>query len=117
VGAIQLVMLGLNALALGIQSSSVQRFGVPGLSTTYLTGTLTSLVAHFTHRRPARKMVLSGLILVSFVVGAVVSGLLIAHAPAVVPFVPLVSLALVLSASVPVSRADRGQRPSPVAVG
>src|ERR1700691_4938132 len=51
---IQLVMLGLNALALGIQGSSVQRFGTPGLSTTYLTGTLTSLVTHFTLRRPAR---------------------------------------------------------------
>jgi uncharacterized membrane protein YoaK (UPF0700 family) len=116
-GAIQLVMLGLNALALGIQSSSVQRFGVPGLSTTYLTGTLTSLVAHLTHRRPARKMALSALILVSFVVGAVASGLLIAHAPAIVPLVPLVSLGLVLSASVPVSRADQGRQPSPVGAG
>jgi uncharacterized membrane protein YoaK (UPF0700 family) len=117
VGAIQLVMLGLNALALGIQSSSVQRFGTPGLSTTYLTGTLTSLVAHFAHRRPARKMALSGLILGSFVAGAIVDGLLIAHAPAYAPCVPLVSLGVVLTASVPVRRMDQGQKNCPVGAG
>lgn len=109
-GGIQLVMLALNALALGIQSSSVQRFGAPGLSTTYLTGTLTSLVAHFTHRKPAREMALSGLILAAFVVGAVLGGVLIAHAPAWAPCIPIVSLGVVLTASVPVSRLDRGHR-------
>jgi uncharacterized membrane protein YoaK (UPF0700 family) len=109
-GDVQLVMLGLNALALGIQSSSVQRFGVSGLSTTYLTGTLTSLVAHFTHRRPARTMALSGLILVSFVVGAIVSALLIAHVPVYAPCIPIVSLGVVLTASVPVRRMDEAQQ-------
>jgi uncharacterized membrane protein YoaK (UPF0700 family) len=116
-GGIQLVMLALNALALGIQSSSVQRFGVSGLSTTYLTGTLTSLVAHFTHRRPASKMALSGLILVSFVVGAIASAALIAYAPEFAPCIPIVSLGLVLTASRPVSRMDRAQQASPVSVG
>ena len=108
-GAIQLVMLGLNALVLGIQSSSVQRFGVSGLSTTYLTGTLTSLVAHFTHRRPARAMALSALILVAFVVGAIVSALLIAHVPVYAPCIPIVSLAVVLTASVPVRRMNEAE--------
>ena len=116
-GDIQLVMLALNALALGIQSSSVQRFGTPGLSTTYLTGTLTVLVAHFAHRRPARKMALNGLILVSFVVGALVGGVLIAHAPAYAPCIQILSLGVVLTASVPVNRMDQGQQTSPVAVG
>jgi uncharacterized membrane protein YoaK (UPF0700 family) len=36
-------LLALTALALGIQSAAIQRFGVLGLSTTYLTGTLTTL--------------------------------------------------------------------------
>ena len=42
------------AIALGVQSSTVQRFGVSGLSTTYLTGTLTSAVIHLVAHRTAR---------------------------------------------------------------
>ncbi|HUZ19066.1 MAG TPA: YoaK family protein [Acidimicrobiales bacterium] len=42
-GSMTLVLLGVNATALGIQSSAVLRLGVSGLSTTYLTGTLTGV--------------------------------------------------------------------------
>src|SRR6185295_12552486 len=34
----------LLALAMGIQSAAVRRLGVPGIATTYITGTLTSLM-------------------------------------------------------------------------
>ena len=38
------VFIVLLALAMGMQSAAVRRLGVPGIATTYLTGTLTSLM-------------------------------------------------------------------------
>src|SRR4051794_37247476 len=43
-GGVALGLLLCTAIGLGIQSSTVQRFGVSGMSTTYLTGTLTTVV-------------------------------------------------------------------------
>src|SRR5712692_9884775 len=37
-------LIVLLALAMGIQSAAVRRLGVPGIATTYITGTLTSLM-------------------------------------------------------------------------
>jgi uncharacterized membrane protein YoaK (UPF0700 family) len=51
---IRLILLGLSAAALGLQSSAVQRFGVSGLSPTYLTGTLTDLIGCIATRSPWR---------------------------------------------------------------
>ena len=45
IGNVQLLLLSANAIALGVQSSAVLRFGVSGLSTTYMTGTLTTMMA------------------------------------------------------------------------
>src|SRR6266478_8354365 len=42
-GVIYLLII-LLALAMGIQSAAVRRLGVPGIATTYITGTLTSLM-------------------------------------------------------------------------
>jgi uncharacterized membrane protein YoaK (UPF0700 family) len=39
------VLIGLSAAAMGIQSAAVRRLNVPGIATTYITGTLTSLVS------------------------------------------------------------------------
>lgn len=38
------LLIVLLALAMGIQSAAVRRLGVPGIATTYITGTLTSLM-------------------------------------------------------------------------
>ena len=43
-GGIIYVLIILSALAMGIQSVAVRRLGVPGIATTYITGTLTSLM-------------------------------------------------------------------------
>lgn len=77
----QLALLGCNALALGLQSSAVQRFGVPGMSTTYLTGTLTTVVARLALREPVRQVGHSVSILAGLIGGAVVGALLADHAP------------------------------------
>ncbi len=42
-GMIYLLII-LSALAMGVQSAAVRRLGVPGIATTYITGTLTSLM-------------------------------------------------------------------------
>jgi uncharacterized membrane protein YoaK (UPF0700 family) len=39
------VLIALSGLAMGIQASAVRHLGVPGVASTYITGTLTSLMA------------------------------------------------------------------------
>ncbi|HXV80632.1 MAG TPA: YoaK family protein [Candidatus Binatia bacterium] len=43
-GGIIYLLIILSAFAMGIQSAAVRRLGVPGIATTYITGTLTSLM-------------------------------------------------------------------------
>jgi uncharacterized membrane protein YoaK (UPF0700 family) len=91
-------LLALNAAALGIQSSAIMRFGQSGLSTTYLTGTLTTLVVRIasgqqlgTLRQPAR-------ILVGLIAGAAVGATLVEHArPAAPVFAIVLLLGVVLT--------------------
>lgn len=103
-GAVQLVLLAVNAVALGMQSSSVQRFGVSGLSTTYMTGTLTTLVIRLTSGHRVRDVSDSLLTLSGLVAGAVAAALLAEHARPFVPMIQLVCLAVVLAGAVPPSR-------------
>ena len=42
------VLIVLSGLAMGIQAAAVRRIGVPGIATTYITGTLTSLMGDLT---------------------------------------------------------------------
>jgi uncharacterized membrane protein YoaK (UPF0700 family) len=91
-----LPLLGLNAAALGLQSSAIQRFGVSGLSTTYLTGTLTAVVIRVVSGRPLREVAHSLWILLGLVTGAATATLLVARAPVAVPALQLGSLGLVL---------------------
>jgi uncharacterized membrane protein YoaK (UPF0700 family) len=89
-------MLGLNAAALGIQSAAVLRFGISGLSTTYLTGTLTQLIASISKRRdPIQGR--SALILMALIVGAGLGAVVALHAPKVAPLVPILILAFVVT--------------------
>jgi uncharacterized membrane protein YoaK (UPF0700 family) len=89
-------LLALNAVALGVQSAAVLRFGISGLSTTYLTGTLTQLLAGLTKRNePTQGR--SILILMALIGGAAVGAALAIHAPMVAPLFPLGVLALVVA--------------------
>jgi uncharacterized membrane protein YoaK (UPF0700 family) len=78
---------------MGVQSSAVNEMGLSHVSTTFLTGTLTSLVASLvspgqdTPHGVRRFGVLGGLL-----VGALLSGLLIATAAAGAPALPLAAL-------------------------
>lgn len=92
----QLLMLMVLAAALGIQGSAVQRFGVPGLSSTYLTGTLTGLIAGIATRRPWPSLLPSAKLLVALIVGSGVGAAVIVHAPRLAPVVLAVPLAAVV---------------------
>ncbi|WBB68493.1 YoaK family protein [Micromonospora sp. WMMD812] len=96
---VDLALLMLSAAALGIQSSAVQRFGVPGLSSTYLTGTLTSLIAGVAVRSPWRSLRPNAHVLVSLVTGAAVGALVARHLPALAPVLLIVPLVLVIAAA------------------
>lgn len=44
-GGLVYALIGLSAIAMGIQSAAIRHLNVPGVATTYITGTLTSVVA------------------------------------------------------------------------
>ena len=96
-GAVAAGLLGLSAIALGIQSSTVRRFGEGGLSTTYLTGTLTTLVISLSTGHRLRDVSRHLLILIALVCGAALAVLLLQHVPEFVPFTQLVPLSIVLA--------------------
>lgn len=97
-GVAQPLLLGVEAIALGIQSSAVLRFGVPGLSTTYMTGTLTTLVSALANGRHPRNTFPSMQILAGLLVGAIGATLLARHAPGAVPALELIPVGCAVAA-------------------
>jgi uncharacterized membrane protein YoaK (UPF0700 family) len=91
-----LVMLLCTALALGVQSSTVQRFGVSGMSTTYLTGTLTTVVIRLASGRGVREVWHSIEILLGLVAGAAAGAALTMLVPLLAPVLQLAALGLVV---------------------
>jgi len=99
-GVAAAALLSCNAAALGIQSSAVLRFGVSGLSSTYLTGTLTNLLAGLVHSprgawRGGRNLAL----LAGLVVGAALGASLCVRAAWSEPVVQLGLVLAVVAAS------------------
>jgi len=75
------MLIGLSAIAMGIQSAAVRRLEVSGIATTYITGTLTHLVARFMRPAPqnsnprSRHGVLLGAVWVVYFGGALVAAI------------------------------------------
>ncbi len=102
------VLLGLGAMALGIQSSAMQRFGSGlGLNTTFVSGALIKLVGQLATGHRFRDNRHHLLVLVGLVCGCCLGALLVLHAPRFAPAVPLVALALALGAAGWQARAAR----------
>ncbi|NUR61828.1 MAG: DUF1275 domain-containing protein [Catenulispora sp.] len=95
-GTIQSLLLATDALALGLQSSAVLRLNVSGLSTTYLTGTLTTLIQSRTTKRHTAADVRSAFLLLALITGAALGTALALHCPAAAPLVALVVLPVVI---------------------
>lgn len=94
---VDLTLLMLSAAALGVQSSAIQRFGVPGLSSTYLTGTLTSLIGGVAARSPWHRLRPKAEILLALMCGAAVGALVALYQPAWAPALLLVPLVTVIA--------------------
>lgn len=95
-GATQVLLLALTAVALGLQSGAILRFGLSGLSTTYLTGTLTTAVAALVRGRPLGDVAQQGRLLAGVIAGAGAGGLLATEAPRLAPLLQLALLGAVL---------------------
>jgi uncharacterized membrane protein YoaK (UPF0700 family) len=93
---VALALLLSTAIALGIQSSTVQRFGVSGMSTTYLTGTLTTVVIRLATGRGVREVWHSIEILLGLVLGAAAGAALVLLVPLLAPVLQLVALGAVV---------------------
>jgi uncharacterized membrane protein YoaK (UPF0700 family) len=94
-GAPEYAMLSINAVALGVQSAATLRFGISGLSTTYLTGTLTQLMAGVAKRKePISGR--SALVLLALIGGAGLGAAVAIDAPRFAPVVPVGVLAFVI---------------------
>lgn len=106
-GALTFAMLVGNAFALGLQSSAMQRFGVSGLSTTYLTGTLTTTVTALVSGHGLRAVAPSAGIIAGLVAGAAGAAVLLAHAERLAPLLQIVPLIVVIVAA---TLTDRGRR-------
>ena len=95
-GAPQVGLLLINALASGMQSSTVARFGISGLSTTYLTGTLTTLVTHVASGRRLRDVQCRAQILLGLICGAALGGAVALLLPRFAPAIQLGSVSIVI---------------------
>jgi uncharacterized membrane protein YoaK (UPF0700 family) len=123
VGGAALTLILLAAVAMGLQSTAVRRLGIPGVATTYITGTLTSVIEraisrvylviysaamsdHGGERRSeqatttsARGLVLPADVWFAYAIGAVIAGVLEVRWPqgGLLPPVAIVALVVVVS--------------------
>jgi uncharacterized membrane protein YoaK (UPF0700 family) len=89
---LELGLLMMSATALGVQSSAIQRFGVSGLSSTYLTGTLTALIGAVAARSPRAVLLPKAEILLALITGACVGAVVSGHLPMLAPALLLIPL-------------------------
>jgi uncharacterized membrane protein YoaK (UPF0700 family) len=112
VGQPQLLLLGLASLAMGVQSAAVRSLAAPGLSSTYMTGTLTSLVTAVAAGDGLAGQRQNLAVIAAVVVGAIAAGVLVLEVPRAAPAVALVALSSVVVtarlAAAPIRPGDPG---------
>lgn len=99
-----IVLLGVVAFAIGLQSATMLQLKIPGIVTTYITGTWTTLISGLTRlgkKPPAEEQKLESRlgiqasVLAAYFASAVLAGCLFRYVPAVVGAVPALSVLLV----------------------
>jgi uncharacterized membrane protein YoaK (UPF0700 family) len=96
VGWAEFCLLAVGAVAMGIQSATVNQMGLTSVSTTFLTGTLTGLIGSLVRPDRKREGLLRPGVLLGLLTGAVLSGLLVAWLDRAVPVLFLGAIAGVL---------------------
>src|SRR5207344_3184624 len=88
------LLIAIAAVAMGLQSSAAGHVGIGGVSTAYITGTLSALASQLT-QRPARvrEAVLRAGIVLAYLGGAAAGAGLRMLAPSVAGWLPPVGLA------------------------
>ncbi len=98
------LMIAVSGLAMGLQSAAVKRLNLPGIATTYITGTFTSLFAGLVHHHwgpgPGEKdahaakstLGLQAAVFLTYTLAAVASGALYRRWPTVVTLLPLIAI-------------------------
>ena len=97
-GGGQLALVAVLAAAMGLQAAGVRRLGQ--MSTTYLTSTLTALIAGLVTGGKPDGMARSMGVLATLIIGAIAASILLEQARAWLPLVILLPLGLVIVASV-----------------
>jgi uncharacterized membrane protein YoaK (UPF0700 family) len=108
------VLIAFSALAMGIQSAAVRRLNLPGVATTYVTGTITSLFSGLAgllrsaRPQPAQKQTateagtwnpsarLQASVVITYGFSALASGYFQSRMPGLVAVAPLLAIAVVL---------------------
>jgi uncharacterized membrane protein YoaK (UPF0700 family) len=88
----QLALIGIAATAMGLQSAAVRASTPAGVSTTYLTGTLTDVVATLASGRAWRLECAGVSVLAAALIGAALAGAAVVERSDLAPIVPLVAL-------------------------
>jgi uncharacterized membrane protein YoaK (UPF0700 family) len=96
----RLALIAASGLAMGGQSAGVRSLEVSGISTTYVTGTLTALLGELAAlASPGVSALRRAGVLVGLVAGAVGEALLLIHARRLAPLLPLSLLAMAIAAA------------------
>ena len=95
------LMVALSALAMGIQSAAVAALGVAGVTTTYVTGTLTGLMGGLAAGSDNRlELARRATVLVALLAGAAIAVVILTNVRRLAPLLPLlVTAAVVLYAA------------------
>lgn len=93
-------LIALSAVAMGVQSTVAHHVGVPGITTTYFTGTLTSIVVGAVGGRlpstaagqPSGRIRWPAFAFLAYIMGAALTGVLLLHPVAMLTFVSAIDL-------------------------
>jgi uncharacterized membrane protein YoaK (UPF0700 family) len=116
------LLITLSGFAMGMQSATVKRLNLPGIATTYITGTMTSMIAGLIHHWGSEEqegdekedstglnpsIALQAWVFVLYVLAAVASAVVYKHWPtavALLPFIAIVAVAISVYAQHPPRR-------------
>jgi uncharacterized membrane protein YoaK (UPF0700 family) len=94
--SVTLVLIALSGVAMGIQAAAVRHLGVPGVASTYITGTLTSLMAELVTASASRHLRLLASVFLVYGGGALIGAVLQARSSALLGWLPFVCVTAVV---------------------